>query len=54
MSDGIKCPQCGSRDLTKVHVATLVGVSAPTPGESVQYKCLICGRHFGYTVPKAG
>ena len=49
MADDIKCPQCGSRDLTKVQVST----PANTPTDPAQYKCLICGKHFSYIAPKA-
>ena len=44
----IKCPQCGSRDLTKVQVSS----SQVTPTDSAQYKCIICGKHFSYTATK--
>lgn len=49
MADVVKCPQCGSRDLTKVQVSS----PQVTPTDSVQYKCLICHRHFSYAAPKA-
>ena len=49
MADDIKCPQCGSRDLTKVQVST----AATAPTDPAQYKCLICRRHFSHTTPKA-
>ena len=52
MADDIKCPQCGSRDLTKVQVSSSVGLSAATTTESVPYKCIICGKNFSHTVTK--
>jgi DNA-directed RNA polymerase subunit RPC12/RpoP len=51
MSDEIKCPQCGSKDVFKVHAPSGVDsepAKFPTPQD---YKCIICGRHFNQSFP---